>query len=181
MLSRTIKAMRRRVGPVSLSVAAAALTAVAFAAVSVAQDDGNKGKTDEDERGAFFEHHVGPPGGPPELSAEDKKAMEEFRSCMEENGADLPEPPDPSDFEDGERPKPPEPPSEADREAIEKALEACEDKLPEGAAFGIGPGGPGGPCGPPPGAKKGNDTAIPVPPPPGAGSRSESGQQGATS
>ena len=166
MLSRTIKAMRRRVGPVGLSVAAAALTAVAFAAVSVAQDD-SKGKTDEADRGAFFEHHVAP-GGPPELSAEDKKAMEEFRSCMEENGADLPEPPDPSDFENGQRPKPPEPPSEADREAMEKALEACTDKLPEGAAFGIGPGGP---CGPPRGAKKGEAMAIPGPPPPGSESQ----------
>jgi hypothetical protein len=40
------------------------------------------------------------------------------------------------------------PPSEEDRARIEKAFEACEDQLPEGAtAFGPGPGGP--PCGPP--------------------------------
>jgi hypothetical protein len=143
-------------------MAAAALTAVAFAAVSVAQDDGNKsdGSKQEGARegGATFEHRVGPP---PELSEEQEQQMEEFRQCMEDQGA--PAPPRPGDLEDGERP---EPPTEEEREKIEQALEACEDKLPEGARH-LGP-----PCGPPPGAEgeRGEDMARPGPPPdaPGA-------------
>lgn len=162
MLSKMIQSMRRRVGPVGLSLLAAALTAVAFAAVSVAKDDSNKGG-----EGATFEQRVGPPGPPPELSDEDKAAMEEFRACMEENGA--PAPPEPGSIEQGDRP---EPPSEADRAKIEKALEACKDKLPEGAQMHFGPGGP---CGPPPGApgappEDSDGAAAPAPTPQGQSS-----------
>jgi hypothetical protein len=156
MIRKTIESMRRRVGPVGLSLAAAALTAVAFAAVSVAKDDGSNGdqaRAGGDE--ATFEHRVGPPRME-DLSEEDRQALEEFKQCMEDNGA--PAPPEPGDFEDGERP---EPPSEADREKIEKALDACRDKLPEGVHHF----GPGGPCGPPPPGARGEGAAIPAPPP----------------
>jgi len=142
MLSK-IKSMRGRIGPIGSALAAAALTAAVFAAVSVAQgDDGSKGDNESNESGPrVFEHRAGPP---PDLSEEDREALESFRKCMEENGADLPEPPQPGELEDGERPKPPEPPTEQERAAIEKAHQACEDKLPEGAEFGLRH------CGPPP-------------------------------
>ena len=106
MLNRTIKQMRRRLGPVGLSVAAAALTAVAFAAVSVAKDDGSESEG---------------------VRAPDRQALESFKQCMEDQGA--PAPPRPGALEEGERP---EPPSEAERAKIHEALEACRDELPEG-------------------------------------------------
>ena len=169
MLKRMTQAMRRRVGPVGLSLIAAALTAVAFAAVSMAaKDDGND---ESGVRGARALH------GPPALSEEDEAKLEEFRSCMEENGA--PPPPDPGEIRErlknGERP---DPPSEAERETIEKAFEACRDKLPEGAhmMFG-GPGRHGcGPGGPPPareesgdgqGENQGQGFVVPAPAPSG--------------
>ncbi len=118
------------------SLAAAALTAAAFAAISVAQDDGSDDAPEGDvvhaAPGAAFHHRIGPP-----LSEQDRAAMEEFRQCMEENGADLPHPPDPGEFRRGEMPAPPKPPTDEEIEALEKAHEACEDKLPEGAGFGI--------------------------------------------
>ena len=142
-------------GPLGLSLLAAALTAAALAAVSVAQDDGEakseKGATERADR----------PGPPPmeDLSASDREALESFRSCMEENGAPAPPPP-PEAGEEGDDgdvfEKRLEPPTEEERAQIEKAHEACADKLPEGArAFPGGPGGPGGPCGPPPGVRPG--------------------------
>jgi hypothetical protein len=152
------KALRRKVGPVGLSLVAAALTAAAFAAVSVAADDkgGDAEKAKGGEPAQTFEMHVGPP---PELSDEDEAALEEFRSCMEENGA--PAPPKPGEMRDrlkeGDMP---EPPSEADIEKIREAHEACEDKLPEGMAGGVGCArigpGPGGPP-PPPGIQQRDD------------------------
>lgn len=163
MLSKTIKAMRRRAGPVGLSLAAAALTAVAFAAVSVAaKDDGSKAEKSGEAQGGdrTFERPAGPPRTE-DLSAEDQQALEEFKACMEENGA--PAPPEPGEFD---RDNPPEPPSEADRAKIEKAMEACEDKLPEGARGHFG----GPPCGPPPGG--GEQGTAPAPPP---GNRSQQG------
>ena len=56
--------------------------------------------------------------------------MEDFRKCMEDNGA--PAPPDPSNIDPSDGP--PKPPSAADREKIQKAYEACKDKLPDGHA-----------------------------------------------
>ena len=171
-LRKMIKSVRRRLGPVGLSVAAAALTAVAFAAVSVAKDDGSRGEGTGADRGATFEHRV----GPPELSDEQRQQLDEFRQCMEDQGA--PAPPSPEDLESGERP---EPPSEADRERIEKAMEACEDKLPEG----VRPPGP--PCGPPPGAdgEDGERSEGAVLPAPGPGAPGQDyvvpGPEGASS
>jgi len=78
------------------------------------------------------------------LSAADQKKMDEFRQCMQDNGA--PGPPDPSNIDPSNGP--PKPPSAADREKIQKAFEACKDKLPSGMQAGpprIGT------CGPPPG------------------------------
>ena len=83
----------------------------------------------------------------PNLSEADRKKLDEFNQCMEGNGA--PAPPDPSkvDPSDG----PPKPPSAADREKLQKAYEACKDKLPE--KLQNGPPGIGTfHCGPPPGA-----------------------------
>jgi hypothetical protein len=175
-LKRTAQAMRRRVGPVGLSLVAAALTATAFAAVSTAAKDDGGGDTKADRSGAEhgFEMRVGPP---PELSEEDEAKLEEFRQCMEDNGA--PAPPEPGEMrkrlEDGEMP---EPPTDAEIEKIRKAHEACEDKLPEGAELGLhGCGGPGGP--PPPGAREG--TAIPAPPSGGSQGDVEAAPQGSTS
>jgi hypothetical protein len=157
MLSRTIKAMRRRVGPVGLSLIAAALTAAALAAVSTAaEDDGDKQGRDDGPR-SF--HRAMP--APPELSEEDQAKLDEFRQCMEDNGA--PAPPEPGELKEGERP---EPPSEADIKKMRKAEEACAEKLPEGlpgphgGPMGCGPGGP-----PPPGAGSNREgTAVPAPP-----------------
>jgi hypothetical protein len=149
------ESMRRKMGPVGLSLAAAAVTAVGFAAVSVAADDkgGDAGQAKGDGRDRAFEMRVGPP---PELSEEDEAALEEFRQCMEDNGA--PGPPEPGEMrerlKDGEMP---EPPSEAEMEKLEKAHEACEDKLPEGVPGGVGCariGPPGSPGGPPPGLRE---------------------------
>ena len=141
-------AIRRRIGPVAMSLVAAAITAVGFAAISVAKDD-SKGQGDSGARAAA-------PGGPPaggvmfqqRLSDEDRQKLDEFRQCMEDNGA--PAPPDPGEMNSSEGP--PKPPSKADMEKIQKAHEACKDKLPEGMQNGPqgGIGGPG--CGPPPGA-----------------------------
>lgn len=132
-----LKKMKRRVRPVSLSLVAAAVTAAAFAALSFA---------DKDDGGS--PQGVGPRV---ELSEQDREAMEEFRSCMSEQGVDVPEPPPApgSEGDDGDRGDRSEhrlkPPTEEERAEMEKAFEACEDKLPEGAPH------PGPPCGPPPG------------------------------
>jgi hypothetical protein len=149
-----------------LPLAAAALTAVAFAAVSVANDDSSsKGG----ERGDVMTF-AGPPPAAVELSDEDRQALEDFRQCMEDNGAELPEPP--RLREEGESGEPQtfrhrlDPPSEEERAKMDEAFKACEDKLPEGARA-IGPH----PCGPPPGAP-GEGAAIPAPPP-SSGSQQE--------
>ena len=119
-----------RVGPLAMSLAAAALTAVAFAAVSVADNgsgdsSGNDGRDDHILRapapggpGAMFRH---------DLSEADQQKLEEFRQCMEDNGA--PAPPEPGEIDPSEGP--PKPPSAADREKLEKAFEACKADLPE--------------------------------------------------
>jgi hypothetical protein len=136
--------MVSKIKRVWVPLAAAAVTAAAFAAVSVAQDDDKSGG---EPKGDVFLHRAGP-----ELSDEQRAKIEEFRSCMEENGAPAPpEPPTRDELESGEMPAPPEPPTAEQRESIEKALKACEDLEPEGFEMHIGPGGPGVPCGPPPG------------------------------
>jgi hypothetical protein len=152
------KALRRRMGPVGLSLLAAAVTAAAFAAVSVGADDkgGGADKAKAGDHLQTFEMHVGPP---PELSDEDEAALEEFHACMEENGA--PAPPEPGELRGRlEKGDFPEPPSGDEIEKIRKAHEACEDKLPEGMAGGVGCArigpGPGAPP-PPPGIQQHED------------------------
>ncbi|MGA9635806.1 MAG: hypothetical protein WBQ41_11280 [Solirubrobacterales bacterium] len=138
-----------RIGPVALSLVAAAITAIAFAAISVA-DSGNSsggGKGVQNSRGPAR------PGGPgvmfrDNLSAADKQKMEDFRQCMQDNGA--PGPPDRSKV--GPSDGPPKPPSKADREKVQKAYEACKDKLPEGMQMAGPPRIHRFRCGPPPGA-----------------------------
>ena len=117
-------------------------------AYSAAKDDGGAEQRDQGAR----EGHVfraGPPGPPPELSDEQRQQLEKFRSCMKENGVDLPEPPQPGEKGMFERPAPP---SEDEIKKMRSAHEACEELQPEGFGLHVGPGGPCGPPGPPPGA-----------------------------
>ena len=139
-----------RLGPLGLSLVAAGITAVGFAAVSLADSGGS---TTSNGTGSVTFSAPAPGGGAgvrtfrgPNLSAADQKKMEEFRQCMQDNGA--PAPPDPSNIDPSKGP--PKPPSAADREKIQKAYEACKDKLPAGMQNA----GPPriGTCGPPPGA-----------------------------
>jgi hypothetical protein len=143
------RAIRRRLGPIGMSLIASALTAAGFAAFSIADSGGGDGKGDVTETMA-----VPAPGGPgvmfrERLSDEDRQALEEFRQCMEQNGA--PAPPQRIDPSDG----PPKPPSAAEMEKIQKAHEACKDKLPQDLQ-NAGPPGIGFHCGPPPGAPPGD-------------------------
>jgi hypothetical protein len=167
------RAIRSRLGPVGLSLAAAALTAVGFAAVSVAQDDGkSEGNRAQGDR---FEMPAPPPGVRmlDRLSDEDREKLESFRKCMEDQGA-----PAPPRLRQGEGP--PGPPSSEDLEKIRKAHEACKDELPEDLQDGPMVFGHGGPCGPPPGAQGqgdrqqgGNeeqDFVVPAPAAPGGAS-----------
>ena len=73
--------------------------------------------------------------------------MEDFRKCMEDNGA--PAPPDPSNIDPS---NPPKPPSAADRDKIQKAYAACRDKLPTDIQHAGPPGIATFKRGPPPGA-----------------------------
>jgi hypothetical protein len=141
-----------RFGPLGLSLLAAAITAVGVAAVSLAADSGSGNANNESGSTSF--HAPGPGGGPgvmtfraPNLSDADKQKLEDFRKCMEDNGA--PGPPDPSDIDPSNRPKPP---SAADQEKIQKAYEACKDKLPEDMQNAGPPAIGTFKCGPPPAA-----------------------------
>src|SRR3954468_508372 len=142
------KGITIRLGPLGLSLLAAAITAVGVAAVSLA-DNGN---TTNENGKQTFEMPAPPPGAAgatvfrgPNLSAADRQKMEDFRKCMEDNGA--PGPPDPSDIDPS---NPPKPPSAADREAIQKAYESCKDKLPSDMQNAGPPGIATFKCGPPP-------------------------------
>lgn len=178
MISKIKRALHGRVGPVGLSLFAAALTAIAFAAVSVAKDDsGSKGHQDQ----AGQARQAGPGGPPPmeqNLSDEDKQKLEDFQQCMSDQGVEPPPRPDGDQNGTSKRPKPP---TEAQRKQMEKAFEACQDKLPEDAQ-GMGPGGP---CGPPPGPPPGQQQGT-APSQQGSGSNQDQGYvipapQGATS
>ena len=145
-----------RFGPLGLSLLAAGITAVGFAAVSLA-DNGNGGSGDNTgtSSGARTFQMPAPPGGAagvafadPNLSAADRQKLEDFRTCMEDNGA--PGPPDPSKIDPSQGP--PKPPSAADREKLQKAFEACKAKLPEKLRDAGPPGTGTFHCGPPPGA-----------------------------
>jgi hypothetical protein len=144
-----------RLGPLGLSLLAAGITAVGVAAVSFADSGSGSGKSDNSNDGPqTFQMQAPPPGGGPgiaiagaNLSSEDQKKLDEFRQCMQDNGA--PGPPDPAKIDPSDGP--PKPPSAADREKAEKAFEACKSKLPDklqNAPFG---GMHGVQCGPPPG------------------------------
>jgi hypothetical protein len=140
-----------RLGPLGLSLVAAGITAIGFAAVSLADSGGSTSAGNG--RGTQTFQLPASPGGAagarvfgPNLSAADRKKMDEFRQCMEDNGA--PGPPTHVDPSSG----PPKPPSTADQENLKKAFEACKDKLPE-AMRNAGPPQIGTfKCGPPPGA-----------------------------
>jgi hypothetical protein len=143
-------AIVERLGPIGLSLVAAAITAAGFAAISLAAngDDGNGNDRRSKEPGL---HIATGPAGPlgENLSDEDRQKLEDFRACLEEQGV---EPPAPPRF-DGDNP--PEPPSrkemEAMREEMSKAHEACKDKLPEDLQDVPGPiGGVHCEAGPPP-------------------------------
>jgi hypothetical protein len=153
-----------RFGPLGLSLLAAGITAVGLAAVSLADSGGGSASSGS---GTQTFQMPAPPGGAAggavmrdNLSSEDKQKLEDFRKCMEDNGA--PAPPDPGKIEPSDGP--PKPPSAADREKIQKAYEACKSKLPE-KLRGAGPPGIGTVhCGPPPG------------PPPTQGQNQDQGQ-----
>src|SRR5262249_50020688 len=151
-------AIRRRLGPIGLSLVAAAVTAVGVAAVSGGQRD------NREPGGQTFNRQVpAAPGGGQGVvqfrapSAADRQKMEEFQQCMQDNGAPAPPHLDSSGSSDSssgppEPPRPPKPPNAADQQKIQKAYEACKDKLPEdllnmpgppGIGVGCGPGGPG--------------------------------------
>jgi hypothetical protein len=145
-----------RFGPLGLSLLAAGITAVGLAAVSVADSGGGNGGGGGGDEGRTFEMHEPPGGGPgiaimgEDLSSEDRQKLEDFRQCMQDNGA--PAPPDPGEIDPSEGP--PKPPSAADREKLQEAFEACKSKLPEKLqdagppgihTFRCGPGAPGEP------------------------------------
>src|SRR6266545_50359 len=139
-----------RLGPLGLSLLAAGITAVGVAAVSLA--DSGSGNASNGSGSATFSAPA-PGGGAgvttfhgPNLSAADQQKMEDFRKCMEDNGA--PAPPDPGDIDPS---NPPKPPSAADREKIQKAYEACKDKLPTDMQNAGPPAVGTFKCGPPPG------------------------------
>src|SRR3954467_8270641 len=140
-----------RLGRLGLSLLAAGITAVGVASVSLA-DSGNDNASNGSGNQTF--QAPAPGGGAgvmsfhgPNLSAADQQKMDDFRKCMEDNGA--PGPPDPSDIDPG---NPPKPPSAADRDKIQKAYEACKDKLPTDMQNAGPPGIATFKCGPPPGA-----------------------------
>jgi hypothetical protein len=141
-----------RLGPLGLSLLAAGITAVGVAAVSLA--DSGSGNASNSSGSQTFQAPA--PGGGvgvmsfrgPNLSAADQQKMDDFRKCMEDNGA--PAPPDPSKIDPSDGP--PKPPSAADREKNQKAYEACKDKLPSDMQNGGPPAFGTFKCGPPPGA-----------------------------
>jgi hypothetical protein len=143
-----------RLGPLGLSLLAAGITAVGVAAVSLADSGSGSGSGSAvNGSGSATFSAPAPGGGPgvmsfrgPNLSAADRQKMEDFRKCMEDNGA--PGPPDPSDIDPG---NPPKPPSAADREKLQKAYEACKDNLPEDMRNAGPPQIGTFKCGPPPG------------------------------
>jgi hypothetical protein len=143
-----------RFGPLGLSLLAAGVTAAGFAAVSLA-DNGIGGGGSGNGSGARTFEMPAPPSGAagvafadPNLSAADRQKLEDFRTCMEDNGA--PGPPDPSKIDPSDGP--PKPPNAADRENLQKAFEACKAKLPEKLRDAGPPGIGTFHCGPPPGA-----------------------------
>ena len=150
------RAITIRFGSLGLSLLAAGITAIGFAAVSLAASGGG-GTTTRSSlpppppgAGAAIMHRA-------PLSAADRKKMQEFQQCMQADGAPAPPRFDPNSG-------PPKPPSAADQQAIQKAYETCRDKLPSGLQ-NAGPPHTGV-CGPPP---------MGAPPAPGQSQGSGSG------
>jgi hypothetical protein len=140
-------------GPVGLSLVAAAITAVGFAAISLADNGGGNqdGSGGDTALPAPPPGAPGAPGGPgvvlrANLSAEDRQKMDDFRQCMQDNGAPAPPRIQPGDG-------PPKPPSSDEIEKVQKAYEACKSKLPEDLQKAGFPPFGHPPCGPPPGAE----------------------------
>jgi hypothetical protein len=78
------------------------------------------------------------PGGVRQQMEQHQQQAEDYRNCLEENGA---KPPSPGD-----------PPGSEDLQQLREAQKACEDEQPEGTVTCSGPGGGPGPIGgPPPG------------------------------
>lgn len=165
-------AIVRRLGPLGLSVIAAAITAVGFAAISLAAKDDNGGGSNGGGDRARF--HAAPGGPLEDLSAEDRQKLEDFRQCMSDQGV---EPPERPRF-DSENP--PEPPSAEEIQKMRQAHEACKEKLPENLQDMPGPsiGGHGcGPGGPPPARRESGENqgdnqsqgfVVPAPAPSGS-------------
>src|SRR5262245_22833993 len=127
-MKNIVRAIRGRVGPIGLSLIAAVVTAVAFAAVSVAKDD--TGSQNGNRNGDAVQPG---PGGPPmqqNLSEEDQQKLDEFRQCMSDQGVEPPPRPDENGNGDGTFDQKVQPPSEEERSKMEQAFEACKDKLP---------------------------------------------------
>src|SRR5262249_30729793 len=110
-----------RLGPLGLSLLAAGITAVGLAAVSLA-DRGSTDNSSSNNAPQTQSFTAPAPGGAgvgvmtfrgPNLSAADRQKMEEFRQCMQDNGA--PAPPDPGKIDPS---NPPKPPSQADQDKI---------------------------------------------------------------
>jgi hypothetical protein len=144
-----------RLGPLGMSLAAAGITAVGFAAVSLADNGTSDGSGNGSGTSTQTFQMPAPGGGVgavsiagPNLSAADRQKLEDFRQCMEDNGA--PAPPDPGSFDPSQGP--PKPPSAADREKLQSSFEACKSKLPEDLQKAGPPGFGTFKCGPPPGA-----------------------------
>ena len=148
------------IGPLGMSLAAAAVTAAAFAAISLA-DSGNGGSngggggTNGTSTQTFMA--PAPPGGIMKfrgsLSDADRQKLEDFQTCMKENGA--PAPPDPGEVDPN---KPPRPLSAANQDKLQKAWEACKDKLPQGMQNAGPPQLHAGNCAPPPGVPAPGDS-----------------------
>ncbi|HZN71633.1 MAG TPA: hypothetical protein VFC00_08105 [Micromonosporaceae bacterium] len=110
-------------------------------------DRGQLGDVDRDKAMAAMEkcRHLMPNGGArPQLSAEDQEKLRQFAQCMRDNGVpDFPDP-DPNaggiaimGGGPGGRLNPDDP-------AVQKAMETCQDKLPDIRRGGPSPGGTSG-------------------------------------
>ena len=95
-----------------------ALTLSAGVTAGCGGGDESSGSGDSNAQGAPSEAPQGAPAG-----------IEEFQSCLEDQGVDLPEP------GSGEAP----PPGQNLSAESQKALEACQDKLPDGFGPGNAP------------------------------------------
>jgi hypothetical protein len=150
-------AMVERLGPVGLSLVAAAITAAGFAAISVAANGDNDEGDGDRSKEPGLHVAIGPPGPLGEnLSEEDRQKLEDFRNCLEDQGVEAPGRPM---FDRFDPESAPDPPSRSEMEAMRKEMnqahEACKDELPEDLQDVPGPiGGVHCEAGPPPARKE---------------------------